>query len=222
MIPIYRDRLRLDVMVTNTFAAILSLRPDHPEALKALAERHEAHGRWADLIDVLQPPGRRSAPTRPRRCRLYHRDRRAVVREAGQAAERGRARWRRSWRSTRPRRPPGAACKEIYTRGRSWRPLLDLMRRELQLLPQAPARAPTWRRWRRSPPTGWQPRARPSACGTRCSSCRPREPIALAALAKLYEKEGRWAAAGRDPGPPGDGRSARTPRRAASCSSGAA
>jgi tetratricopeptide (TPR) repeat protein len=39
MVPIYRDRLRLEVMVINTYAAVLALRPDHNEALAALAER---------------------------------------------------------------------------------------------------------------------------------------------------------------------------------------
>src|SRR5262249_5095757 len=72
MIPIYRDRLKLEVMVTATFGEILNLRPDHPEALHALAERHEAQGRWADLISVLQ---RQAAVSQDKAetVRLYHR-----------------------------------------------------------------------------------------------------------------------------------------------------
>ena len=220
MIPIYRDRLRLDVMVTNTFAAILTLRPDHPEALKALAERHEAHGRWADLIDVLQPPGggqRRpdgeGAPLPPRR------------RACGPT----------SWPSSRTRSgalekileiDPGEETarrrlREIYTRGRSWRPLLELMRRELRLLPQAQHGGHLATMAEIAADRLAAPR---EAIGlwNEVLELAPREPTALAALAKLYEKEGRWAAAGRDPGPAGGGRWARTPRRAASCSSGAA
>ena len=53
MVPIYRDRMKLEVMVINTYAAILALRPDHAEALVALAERYEAQGRWGDLAGVL-------------------------------------------------------------------------------------------------------------------------------------------------------------------------
>ena len=190
MIPIYRDRLRLDVMVTNTFAAILALRPDHPEALKALAERHEAHGRWADLIDVL---GRQAGVSDDpeEKVRLYHRiaalwseklakQQNAVgalekILEIDPAEETARRR-----------------LKEIYTRGRSWRPLLELMRRELRLLPQAQH--------------GGHLATMAEIASDRLSAPReaiglwnevlelaPREPTALAALAKLYEKEGRWA-----------------------------
>ncbi len=201
MIPIYRDRLRLDVMVTNTFAAILALRPDHPEALKALAERHEAHGRWADLIDVL---GRQAGVSDDpeEKVRLYHRiaalwseklakQQNAVgalekILEIDPAEETARRR-----------------LKEIYTRGRSWRPLLELMRRELRLLPQAQH--------------GGHLATMAEIASDRLSAPReaiglwnevlelaPREPTALAALARLYEKEGRWAAPGRGAGPPGD------------------
>ena len=33
-------------MVVNTYLSILALKPDHPEALAALAARYEAQGRW--------------------------------------------------------------------------------------------------------------------------------------------------------------------------------
>ena len=48
-VPIYRDRMQLDVMVTNTYGAILKLDPKHPEALAALATRYEKQKRWHDL-----------------------------------------------------------------------------------------------------------------------------------------------------------------------------
>ena len=140
MIPIYRDRLRLDVMVTNTFAAILSLRPDHPDALRALAERHEAHGRWADLIDVLQRQAGVSTD-KAEKVRLYHRvaalwsDKLAKQQNAVGSLEK--ILEIEPGEETARRR-----LKEIYTRGRSWRPLLDLMRRELRLLPRGATRRP--------------------------------------------------------------------------------
>jgi tetratricopeptide (TPR) repeat protein len=52
-IEIYRDHLKLDVMVVNTYNLILALKPDHRQSIEALAEHYEALGRWADLIDVL-------------------------------------------------------------------------------------------------------------------------------------------------------------------------
>ncbi len=53
LVPIYREKLGLDVMVINTFNAILQLEPGDAEALDALAETYESTGRWNDLIGVL-------------------------------------------------------------------------------------------------------------------------------------------------------------------------
>ena len=53
VVGIYRDHLKLDVMVINTYNAILDLQPDHAEALTALTEKYEAMGRWNDLIGLL-------------------------------------------------------------------------------------------------------------------------------------------------------------------------
>ncbi len=50
---VYRDRLNLDVMVVTTYLNILSLQPDHPAALAALAGRYEAQGRYGDLVQIL-------------------------------------------------------------------------------------------------------------------------------------------------------------------------
>jgi tetratricopeptide (TPR) repeat protein len=190
MIPIYRDRLRLDVMVTNTFAAILALRPDHPEALRALAERHEGHGRWADLIDVLQRQAGIAADP-AEKVRLYHRvaslwsDKLAKQQNAVGALE-------KILEIDPAEETARRRLREIYTRGRSWRPLLDLMRRELKLLP------------RRQHPAHLKAMA--DIAADKLGSPReaigawnevlelvPRDPSALTALAKLYEKEGRWA-----------------------------
>jgi golgin subfamily B member 1 len=191
MIPIYRDRLRLDVMVTNTFAAILALRPNHPEALRALAERHEAHGRWADLIDVL---GRQAAVSvdPADKVRLYHRvaalwsDKLAKQQNAVGALE-------KILEIDPAEESALKRLKEIYNRGRSWRPLLDLMRRELKLLPRAQHAAHLATMAEIASDRLNAPR---EAIGlwNEVLELSSREPLALAALAKLYEKEGRWSA----------------------------
>ena len=53
IMKIYRDHLKLDVMVINTYNAILALQPDHTGALDALTEKFESMGRWNDLIGLL-------------------------------------------------------------------------------------------------------------------------------------------------------------------------
>ncbi|HEY0709239.1 MAG TPA: hypothetical protein VGG33_20685, partial [Polyangia bacterium] len=190
MIPIYRDKLRLDVMVTNTFAAILNLRPDHPEALRALAERHEGHGRWADLIDVLQRQA--AIATDPaERVRLYHRvaslwsDKLAKQQNAVGALE-------KVLEIDPAEETARRRLREIYTRGRSWRPLLDLMRRELRLLPRAQHPAHLKAMAEIAADKLGSPREA-IAAWNEVLELVPRDPTALTTLAKLYEKESRWA-----------------------------
>ncbi len=54
MVTLYKERLKLDVMVANTYNAILALRPTETRALDALATQYEGMKRWPDLIGVLQ------------------------------------------------------------------------------------------------------------------------------------------------------------------------
>jgi tetratricopeptide (TPR) repeat protein len=54
MIEVYRDRLKLDVMVVNAFNQILNIQPTNAEAGEALASQYEAMKRWPDLISLLR------------------------------------------------------------------------------------------------------------------------------------------------------------------------
>ncbi|MBW2464064.1 MAG: hypothetical protein JRH11_20615, partial [Deltaproteobacteria bacterium] len=53
MVPIYRDKLELDVMVIKTYKAVLRHVPDDAIALQELSRTYETMGRWNDLIQVL-------------------------------------------------------------------------------------------------------------------------------------------------------------------------
>ncbi|HVX96230.1 MAG TPA: tetratricopeptide repeat protein [Polyangia bacterium] len=54
MIEVYRDRLKLDVMVVNAFNQILNIQPTNEQAGEALAAQYEAMKRWPDLISLLR------------------------------------------------------------------------------------------------------------------------------------------------------------------------
>ncbi len=54
MVEIYRDRLKLDVMVVNAFNQILNIEPGNAEAAEALAAQYEQMKRWPDLISLLR------------------------------------------------------------------------------------------------------------------------------------------------------------------------
>jgi tetratricopeptide (TPR) repeat protein len=53
IIDIYRDQLRLPVMVVNTYNQILQVDPSNVQALDALEKKYESSGRWNDLIGIL-------------------------------------------------------------------------------------------------------------------------------------------------------------------------
>ncbi|RMH41316.1 MAG: hypothetical protein D6689_11425, partial [Deltaproteobacteria bacterium] len=53
LVDIYRDQLRLDVMVVNTLNQIHQLQPDDVATLDAMAAQYESMKRWPDLVNTL-------------------------------------------------------------------------------------------------------------------------------------------------------------------------
>jgi tetratricopeptide (TPR) repeat protein len=191
MVPIYRDRLKLETMVVNIYAAILALRPDHQEALVALAERYEAQSRWGDLAGVLARQA--MALTDPaQRVALYHRVAALWIEKFGNhhnaiaALEKileidprdGKAR---------------STLREIYTRGRSWRALLDLLRRELPLL-DAEARRAHLAEMAVLAAERLADLRQAIGLWNEVLELAPADRSAVSALAGLYEREKRWPA----------------------------
>ena len=191
MVPIYRDRLKLEVMVINTYAAILALRPDHTEALAALAGRYEAQSRWGDLAGVLMRQAQVVvAPTE--KVALYHRIAKLWTEKFGNhhnaivALE-------KILEIDAKDSSARTTLREIYTRGRSWRALLDLLRRDL------PSLGPDERRTHLAEMA--------ALAAERLADLRqaiglwnevlevaPGDRSAVTALAGLYEREKRWPA----------------------------
>ena len=54
MVELYRDRLKLDVMVVEAYNRILALQPNNTEVMDALAAQYEVIPRWPELIAVLR------------------------------------------------------------------------------------------------------------------------------------------------------------------------
>jgi tetratricopeptide (TPR) repeat protein len=139
VVEIYRDRLKLDGMVINTYNAILKLDPDNRRAVDELADRYRAMARWNDLITAL---GRKAdlAAVAPA-------DKVEILREvAGLWIER----FGNFAQAIRPLErlleldPTDADAiaklKDIYTRRRQWRALITLLAREADALPVAERR----------------------------------------------------------------------------------
>jgi len=130
---IYRDRLNLDVMVVNTYLNVLQLDPDHPTALAALAERYEAQGRWSDLIQVLTRQADKAAD--PQAALTLHRRIAALWMEKLSKHQNAVPSLEKILEAEPADADARGRLRDIYTRARSWRALVDLTRREAPLLP---------------------------------------------------------------------------------------
>ncbi|MCG8417376.1 MAG: tetratricopeptide repeat protein [Proteobacteria bacterium] len=198
VVAIYRDRLKLDVMVINTYNSILKLDPENRQALDDLAAKYEGLGRWNDLIAILSRKAQLSDLPVAERAGILRRI-------AGLWAER----FGNYAQAIKPLEqlieiaPDDAEAltqlKEIYTRRRQWRALIGLLDREAEKLSEEEcrdvlaemARLATERLgdnhlaiqlWNRVLPYG-------SAGGE--SNC---DGEALDALSRLYEREKRYPA----------------------------
>ena len=191
MIPIYRDRLKLDVMVVNTYVAILGLRPDHSEALSALAERYQAQGRWGDLANILARQAQAS-PAPAEKVALYHRvaqlwmDKFNNHHNAVAALE-------KVLEVVPSDEKARATLREIHIRSRSWRALLDFMRRELPLL-DADARKARLAEMAGLAADRLADLRQAIGLWNEVLQLAPQDRDATVALSVLYEREKRWPA----------------------------
>ncbi len=195
VVAIYRDKLNLDVMVINTYNNILQLKPDHTGALNALGAKYEAMGRWNDLIGVLQ----RTADVLTdndekagllRRIATLWIDKFGNFNQAVKPLE--------ELYAISPVDPETVArLRDIYTRRRSWRALIDLERKELERLStpqQAPARREKLMEIARLAADRLGDAREAIALWNKLLELNESDLEALGALAALYEREKRWLA----------------------------
>jgi tetratricopeptide (TPR) repeat protein len=129
VVAIYRDKLNLDVMVINTYNQILALKPDHAGALGQLAQKYETMGRWNDLIGVLTRTADVTADPAAK-ARLLRRIAQLWVERFGNHNQAVKP--LEELYALNPNDSEAIAqLRDIYTRRRSWRALLDLERRDL-------------------------------------------------------------------------------------------
>ncbi len=192
---IYRDRLALEQMVTNTYAQMLQLRPDHRDALIALAQRYEASGGWNNLITVLQ---RRADITSElgEKSELLRRIADLWVDKFGNLHQAVRP-LEELWALDPKNADVVVRLRDLYTRRRAWRALLDLERKEEQRLAEigdAPARRAKLIEIAKltAERLGDAPEA--IAAWNRLLELDVSDPEALTALSALYEREKRWPA----------------------------
>lgn len=190
MVGIYRDKLQLDVMVINTFNAILGIDPTNTGALESLSKTFEAMGRWSDLITIL---GRRAevAATDADKVALY-----------GRIASLWIDRFANYNQAVRPLEQilelePGNATaldqlRDIYQKKRSWKPLYDVLRKQVEVH-SGKDRLPLLVELAKLAAERLDKPADAIASWQEVLALDPDAPGALDALEKLTERERDWA-----------------------------
>ena len=191
IVGIYKDRLNLDVMVVNTYLAILSLKPDHPAALAALAARYEAQGRYGDLVQILTRQAE-SAGDAATRVALH---RRIASLWADKLGKHGNAiaSFEKIFEADPTDTETSARLKDLYAKGRAWRPLIEVYRKELPHLDAAGRRSRLIDMARLAGDRLNDVRES-IALYNQALAVSDRDPDALTGLATLYERERRWPA----------------------------
>nr|HEX4318042.1 tetratricopeptide repeat protein [Kofleriaceae bacterium] len=194
VIDIYRDRLRLDVMVINTYNAILKLDPDNRRATDELASKYRALGRWNDVITLLS----RKADA----ANVPDDERVALLREV---ADLWAERFGNFANAIKPLErilelvgaDPDAVArlKDIYTRRRQWRALIDVLAREANALPLDERRAKQSEMGRLAAERLGDTRLAIEVYNSVLAEAGTTPvPDTLAALSALYEREKRYLA----------------------------
>lgn len=193
VVEIYRDKLRLDVMVINTYNSILKIDPDNKRAGDELAAKFRALGRWNDLIAVLTRKS--EAPDVPDSERVM------LLREI---ADLWSERFGNFANAIRPLErilelAPAEVeslgkLKEIYTKRRQWRALIDVLGREASVLVTAERRAKQAEMARLAAERLGDNRLAIEIYNTVLAEAGADHADTLVALAALYEREKRFVA----------------------------
>ncbi len=191
IVAIYRDRLNLDVMVVTTYLNVLALKPDHPQALAALASRYEAQGRYGDLVQILSRQAD-AAPDAATRVALHRRIASIWADKLGKH-QNAVASFEKILESEPGDAETATRLKELYGKSRAWRPLLEVLRREL---PHVDAGGRRTRLVEMARLAGERLNDAREAINlyNQVLAIAPQDPEALSGLATLYERERRWPA----------------------------
>ncbi len=191
MVEIYRDKLNLDVMVINTYNAILAIDEGNQAVLEALADKYESMNRWNDLIGVL---GKQAEATRDEE------EKKALLQRIASL-------WMDKFTNPNkaidpleqileidPRNEEAlSTLKDIYQRRRNWRGLLGLYERELEQLEPEQQRPLLLEMAELSQKRLGDPKAAISAWN-RLLEVDEHDPEAIESLIALYERERRYPA----------------------------
>ena len=129
LVDVYRDRLRLDVMVAGTLTQILALGPDNLAVLDQLAAQYEQMKRWPDLVSTLAKKAQRLA-NRDEKIALHLRVANLYLEKFSNQAEAIKA-FEAALELDPDNLEAASHLKSVYEKRRDWEKLIALSRREI-------------------------------------------------------------------------------------------
>jgi len=190
MVAVYRDHLKLDVMVINTYNQILELDPNNRPILLGLAEQYEAMRRYPDLIGVIQRMAELATRTREK-IELNLRVANLFLEKFSNQAEAIKA-----FEAVLELDPKHAEAidflKKMYERRRDWEKLIDVHIKEIDTLKSADDKGA---RYKEVADLATQRLRKPEVATElwmKVLDFTPRDLDALNALEQLYERNKDW------------------------------
>lgn len=190
LVELYKDRLRIDSQVVNTFNAILGLQPGNVRALDALAAQYEQMKRWPDLIATLQKKAAQvedvadKVVTYGRVAKLFQ-DRFSNVAEAIKAYEQVLALDDSNTEAI-------AYLKSNYEKRRDWEKLIAVNQREVARIENSVERGQRFVEIAKLASEKLKKPVVSIELWERVLEASPEHTEALAELEKLYEREKMW------------------------------
>ena len=187
---LYKDRLRVDSQVVNTYNAILGIQAGNVRALDALAAQYEQMKRWPDLISTLQ---KKAAAVEDvgEKVSLYGRVARLFQERFSNVAEAIKA-YEQALALDEGNAEAIAYLKSNYEKRRDWEKLIAVNQREVARVADAGERG---RRFVEIAKLASEKLKKPAVSielWERVLEAQPEHAEALAELEKLYEREKMW------------------------------
>jgi tetratricopeptide (TPR) repeat protein len=132
MIEVYRDRLKLDVMVVNAFNQILNIQPTNEQAGEALAAQYENMKRWPDLISLLRRKAQ-AVPEVSEKVALHLKVANLFLEKFSNQAEAIKA-YEQILELDADNAEALGFLKQMYEKRRDWEKLVGVHQREIELL----------------------------------------------------------------------------------------
>ncbi len=190
LVAIYKDRLRIDSQVVNTYNTILTIQPGNVAALDALAAQYENMKRWPDLISTLQKKASQIEDV-PEKVALYCRVARLFQERFSNVAEAIKA-YEQALALDDGNAEAINYLKSNYEKRRDWEKLIAVNQREISRIPNANERGQRFVEIAKMASEKLKKPAVSIELWERVLEANPDHVEALGELEKLYEREKMW------------------------------